>query len=144
YRSLGRGESAGSLLLTLGGAVATPGMVEVPAGCTVEEALELAGGLTGEARAVLLGGYFGGWIGAEEARVLRLDPGALKAGGGSLGCGVVWVMDTAARPLVESARILRHLADESAAQCGPCFFGLRSLAAATTRMAEGRAEDRDL
>jgi len=144
YRSLGRGESAGSLLLTLGGAVATPGVVEVPAGCTVEEALELAGGLTGEARAVLLGGYFGGWIGAEEARVLRLDPGALKAGGGSLGCGVVWVMDTAARPLVESARILRHLADESAAQCGPCFFGLRSLAAATTRIAEGRAEDRDL
>jgi NADH:ubiquinone oxidoreductase subunit F (NADH-binding) len=135
---------AGTVLLTVGGAVALPGVVEVPIGATVEEALERAGGLTGPARAVLLGGYFGGWIDAGEAGTLRLDPGAMKAAGGSLGCGVVSVLAADARPLEATARIIGHLAEESAAQCGPCFFGLKSLAATTTRVAFGNGEVGDV
>jgi NADH:ubiquinone oxidoreductase subunit F (NADH-binding) len=143
FRSLGRGGAAGTVLLTVGGAVGAPSVVEVPSGCVVGEALSLAGGLRGEARAILLGGYFGGWVAAEDAMGLRLDPQALRAAGRSLGCGVVWVLDAAADPMAETARIMRYLASESAAQCGPCFFGLRGLAAATTRIAEGRPEDGD-
>jgi NADH:ubiquinone oxidoreductase subunit F (NADH-binding) len=56
----------------------------------------------------------------------------------------VHVLGEGSSPLTESARVIRHLADESAAQCGPCFFGLRSLAAATERLATGHAEERDL
>jgi NADH:ubiquinone oxidoreductase subunit F (NADH-binding) len=143
FRSLGRAGAAGTMLLTVGGAVAAPGVVEVPAGSTVREALGLAGGLRGEARAVLLGGYFGGWVGAGDAMGLGLDAQALRAAGRSLGCGVAWVLDAAADPLAETARIMRYLAGESAAQCGPCFFGLRELAAAITRIAEGRPEAGD-
>jgi NADH:ubiquinone oxidoreductase subunit F (NADH-binding) len=75
---------------------------------------------------------------------MALDPKALRAAGGSLGCGVVSVLDDVADPLEVSARIMQHLANESAAQCGPCFFGLRSLAAATTRIARRQPEHGDL
>jgi NADH:ubiquinone oxidoreductase subunit F (NADH-binding) len=51
------------------------------------------------------------------------------------------VLDEASDPLLVSAQIMRHLAEESAAQCGPCFFGLRSLSTATSRLA-GRQPDR--
>jgi NADH:ubiquinone oxidoreductase subunit F (NADH-binding) len=142
FRSLGRNGAAGTVLLTVSGAVARPGVIEVPCGCTVDEVVALAGGVRGTARAVLLGGYFGGWISAGQAGTMVLDPKGLRAAGGSLGCGVVSVLDETTDPLDVSARILKHLANESSAQCGPCFFGLRSLAAATSRIA-GRQPDHD-
>ncbi len=144
FRSLGRNEAAGTVLLTVSGAVAKPGVVEVPCGSTIDEVLALAGGVRGTARAVLLGGYFGGWISARQAGTILLDPKALPAAGGSLGCGIVSVLDEAADPLEVSARIMQHLANESAAQCGPCFFGLKSLSTATSRLAARRPDDGDL
>jgi NADH:ubiquinone oxidoreductase subunit F (NADH-binding) len=39
---------------------------------------------------------------------------------------------------------MRYLAAESSAQCGPCFFGLRALADACTRVAEDRRRPDDL
>ncbi len=144
YRDLGLGNASGTVLLTVSGAVAHPGVVEVPAGVTIDQVLEVAGGNRARARAILLGGYFGGWVAADQAGAMLLDPAALRAAGGSLGCGVVHVLPAEASPLKETAGVIRHLAQESAAQCGPCFFGLRSLASATERIAAGQAEDRDL
>ena len=144
FRELGQGGAAGTVLLTVSGAIRNPGVIEVAAGVTIEEVLEAAGGVPAGARAILLGGYFGGWVDAAEARALSLDPPALRAAGGSLGCGVVSVIPAGASVLRETASVIRHLANESAAQCGPCFFGLRSLAATTERIAFGQAEHRDL
>ena len=144
FRSLGRDGSPGTVLVTVGGAVRRPGVLEVAAGSTVGEALNEAGGLAAAPRAVLLGGYFGSWLDAGQAWTLRLDPQALRAAGLGLGCGVVWVLDSAASPVDETARVVRYLAGESAAQCGPCFFGLRALADACTRLAARRAEPADL
>jgi NADH:ubiquinone oxidoreductase subunit F (NADH-binding) len=39
---------------------------------------------------------------------------------------------------------MRYLAGESSAQCGPCFFGLRALADAVTRIAELGTNSQDL
>src|SRR5260370_3257591 len=39
-------------------------------------------------------------------------------------------------PVCEVGGVMRYLARESSAQCGPCFFGLRALADACTRIAE--------
>jgi NADH:ubiquinone oxidoreductase subunit F (NADH-binding) len=144
FQSLGRDRAVGTVLLTVSGAVARPGVIEVASGSSVDEVLALAGGVSGRARAVLLGGYFGGWISAQQAGTTVLDPKGLRAAGGSLGCGVVSVLDESADPLDVSARIMQHLANESAAQCGPCFFGLRSLSAATTRIARRQADHSDL
>ncbi|TMC02357.1 MAG: proton-conducting membrane transporter [Chloroflexi bacterium] len=139
-----RGGGAGTVLLTVAGAVQRPGVVEVPAGTTVGEAVGRAGGASASPRAVLVGGYFGAWLEVGEAWRLPLDPAALRAAGGSLGCGVVSVLPASASPVEETARIMRTLAAESAAQCGPCFFGLRALADACGRLAARRPEPDDL
>ena len=144
FHTLGRHGAVGTVLLTVSGAVIKPGVIEVASGCTVDEVLALAGGVRGTPRAVLLGGYFGGWINPQRASTMVLDPRGLRAAGGSLGCGVVSVLEEAADPLEISARIMQHLATESAAQCGPCFFGLRSLSAATSRIAARHPDHGDL
>jgi NADH:ubiquinone oxidoreductase subunit F (NADH-binding) len=144
FHSLGLNRAVGTILLTVSGAVAKPGVIEVAGGSTVDDVLRIAGGARGNVRAVLLGGYFGGWISASEALTTVLDPQGLRAAGGSLGCGVVSVLDEAADPVDASARIMQHLATESAAQCGPCFFGLRSLSAATARIANRQPDHGDL
>jgi NADH:ubiquinone oxidoreductase subunit F (NADH-binding) len=139
-----RGGRAGTVLLTVAGGVRQPGVVEVPVGTTVAEAVGRAGGPSAAPRAVLLGGYFGAWLEVGEAWGLPLDPGALRGAGGSLGCGVLSVLPASVSPVAETARIMRTLAAESAAQCGPCFFGLRALAGACGRLAERRPEPDDL
>jgi NADH:ubiquinone oxidoreductase subunit F (NADH-binding) len=119
------------VLITLVGGVTRPGVLEVDSRTTVTEAINRSGGLTEAARAVLVGGYFGTWMQPEEAWGLRLDPNAA-----ALGCGVIGILPTSRCPVCEVAGIMRYLAAESSAQCGPCFFGLRALADACTRIAD--------
>jgi NADH:ubiquinone oxidoreductase subunit F (NADH-binding) len=142
YRSAGRRGASGTLLITMAGAVAGPGVLEVEAGSTVGEAMALAGGATEPTEAVLVGGYFGAWVDAAQAWDLPLDAAALRARGLSLGCGVIGVLPKSSCGVCATARVMRFLASESSAQCGPCFFGLRALADACDRVAE-RGTNRD-
>jgi NADH:ubiquinone oxidoreductase subunit F (NADH-binding) len=144
FRGLGAPGTPGTALLTVTGAVARPGVVEVAQGSALGDAVAAAGGLSDRAGAVLLGGYFGGWVGAEEAWGLRLDAPGLRSAGHSLGCGVVAVLPGHRCGVVETARILTHLAGQSARQCGPCVFGLAAIAGAVQRIAAGTAEADDL
>jgi NADH:ubiquinone oxidoreductase subunit F (NADH-binding) len=144
FRSAGRRGGAGTVLITVAGAVPSPGVVEVEAGTTVREVLELAGGTDPAARAVLIGGYFGSWVDFATALELQLDPAALREHGMGLGCGVVGVISSRGCGVCETARIMRYLAGESSAQCGPCFFGLRALADACARIAERGSNPDDL
>jgi NADH:ubiquinone oxidoreductase subunit F (NADH-binding) len=138
------GVATETLLITVAGAVRTPGVLELQAGTPLSEAVQLAGGASYPARAVLLGGYFGQWVEAEAAWSLPIDPHALRERGLSLGCGVIGVLPTSHCPVCEVAGIMRFLASESSAQCGPCFFGLRALADACTRIAERGTDPGDL
>ena len=143
FHSIGAG-APGTVLLTVSGAVGAAGVVEVAHGATVAEAVESAGGLTDTPQAVLLGGYFGGWMDARGAWGLPLDAAALRASGATLGCGVVSVLGAGSCGVLETARIISYLADESARQCGPCVFGLRAIAEAVQRVAAGIAQPDDL
>ena len=136
FRSAGRRGAAGTLLVTVTGGVAGPGVLEIEAGTTVAEAVELAGGAVEPARAVLIGGYFGSWVPADIGYELALDAAALRERGLWLGCGVVGVLPQSRCGVCEAAGIMRYLAAESSAQCGPCFFGLRALCDAISRVAE--------
>jgi NADH:ubiquinone oxidoreductase subunit F (NADH-binding) len=138
------GSSTGTLLVTVAGGVFRPGVLEIQAQTTVAAAVELAGGLSEPPDAVLLGGYFGTWIKAANAWGLPLDHDALRARGLSLGCGVIGVLPGSRCVVCEVAGIMRYLASESSAQCGPCFFGLRALADACSRIAERGANSEDL
>ena len=135
YRSLGTGNASGTTLVTVGGAVPQTVLIEIPQGMALADAVSAAGGITSDSDAVLLGGYFGGWVESSTAWGLPLDADALRQLGYSLGCGVVAVLPAGRCGVVETARILAYLAHESARQCGPCTFGLRAISAAAGRVA---------
>lgn len=136
------GEATGTLLITVAGGVARPGVLEVKIGSTVAEAVELAGGALEPPQAVLIGGYFGQWVEAAQAGPLSIDPETLRVRGLSLGCGVIGVLPRSRCAVCEVAGIMRYLASQSSAQCGPCYFGLRALADACSRIA-GRGTNTD-
>jgi NADH:ubiquinone oxidoreductase subunit F (NADH-binding) len=138
------GTATETVLITVAGAVRAPGVFEVNLGTPLGEAVQLAGGPSEAPRAVLLGGYFGRWVEVADAWSLPIDPNALRERGLSLGCGVVGVLPARQCPVCEVAGIMRYLASESSAQCGPCFFGLRALADACTRIAERGTDAGDL
>jgi NADH:ubiquinone oxidoreductase subunit F (NADH-binding) len=144
FRSTGRRGGVGTVLVTVAGAVPSPGVVEIEAGTTVGEVLQMAGATDPAARAVLIGGYFGAWVDFAAAQELPLDPAGLHERGLSLGCGVIGVISSRGCGVCETARIMRYLAGESSAQCGPCFFGLRALADACERIAEKGTNPTDL
>jgi NADH:ubiquinone oxidoreductase subunit F (NADH-binding) len=143
FRSAGRGSATGTFLATVH-AGATPVVRELDAGCSLGEALEATGGSLVETRAVLLGGYFGSWLPSAEAWGLPLDQQALKGLGLSLGSGVVAALHMAGCVVCETAAVMRYLAGESSAQCGPCFFGLRAIADACERIQDGRPQAGEL
>ena len=138
------GQAPGTVLVTLAGGVVRPGVIEVDSETTIGEALSRAGGMAESPKAVLLGGYFGSWVETERALQLAIDHESMRWHGLGLGCGVIGVLPASRCPVCETAGIMRYLAGESSAQCGPCFFGLRALADACTRIADGRANPDDL
>jgi len=137
FRSLGTAEDPGTTLLTLSGAVARPGVYEVPGGSSLVSVLEGAGAVTDSLQAVLIGGYFGTWLPRSQLQEVDLGATSLRGAGSSLGCGMVFALSTDACGLEESARVARWLAGENAGQCGPCVFGLDSLAATLEGMVVG-------
>jgi NADH-quinone oxidoreductase subunit F len=136
YAGIGGGRSTGYKLFCLSGAVARPGVYEVGFGATLRELLELAGGIVGELRAVLLGGAAGGFVTGEQLDVPLTLEGTREIGA-SLGSGVIYVIDRAA----DMAEILRRIAaffrDESCGQCVPCRVGTVRQEEALARLARG-------
>jgi NADH:ubiquinone oxidoreductase subunit F (NADH-binding) len=138
FARLGPDEEPGSMLVTIDGGVARPGVREIALGTRVGAALELAGGPTGGVGGVLVGGYFGTWLCADDPLALPFSRAGLRPAGGSVGAGTIVVLPRGRCGLAETARVVRYLAGESAGQCGPCVFGLGALEEAATALAGGR------
>lgn len=128
FRGLGTSEQPGTMLFTVGGAVRRPGVVEAPHGTPLADVLELAGGASNRLQAVLIGGYHGSWLSAQEAGSARLSRAELAPLGASPGAGVVVALGEGGCGLAETSRVLGYLARESAGQCGPCLNGLPRIA----------------
>jgi NADH:ubiquinone oxidoreductase subunit F (NADH-binding) len=142
YREAGRGETRGTALVTISGAPQS-GVVEVEVGTTLAEVAARAGVQRANGP-VLVGGYFGGWADGVEAWRTPLDPVELRRVGRGFGCGVVSFLDQRSCGVRVTAQILDFMAGSSAAQCGPCVFGLRAIADAAARLAYGHAQGDDL
>jgi NADH:ubiquinone oxidoreductase subunit F (NADH-binding) len=121
------------MLFTVSGAVARPGVYEAPLGTQLKAILATAGGLTSPPKAFLVGGYAGGWIDAPSATQLALDETSLRSHGLGLGVGAIFAFPDHACGLCQTARVARYLANESAAQCGPCIHGLDAIASRLER-----------
>jgi NADH:ubiquinone oxidoreductase subunit F (NADH-binding) len=130
------------MLVTLLGAVQRPGVYEVAIGTCVSDVLGEGGGVLGKPQALLLGGYFGSWVSYDEAVERPFSHTGLAQLGAGPGAGLLAVLPSDACGLVETARVARYLASESAGQCGPCIFGLPALAGELESLASGRPFDR--
>ena len=140
FRSAGVPDAPGTMLVTVRGVVARPGVYEIEAGAPIGAVLMSAGGLVERSQAILTGGYFGAWLPADVAWDLPLTRRDTRSVGGALGAGVIVALPEMSCGLAETARVVRYLAAEGAGQCGPCVFGLPALADALADLAyQGRA-----
>ena len=137
FRGLGTAAEPGSALVTLTGAVAHPGVYEIPLGAALDDLVAAAGGLAAPVRAYLIGGYFGTWIDAADAPGLRLTNADLARLGGGLGARAIIALPASACGVTETARVARCLSGQSAGQCGPCVHGLDAIAGAMELLARG-------
>jgi NADH:ubiquinone oxidoreductase subunit F (NADH-binding) len=137
FRAAGTPEAPGTALITLGGAVAEPGVYEVPLGLSGADLLAVAGGPVGGLQAVLAGGYFGAWLPADRFRRTRITGPDLARAGAAMGAGIFLALPADRCGLAETARVARYLAEQSANQCGPCLNGLPALAAGLETLAAG-------
>jgi len=142
YREIGTKDEPGSMLVTLLGAVRRPGVYEVAIGTRTSEVLREGGGATGRPQALMLGGYFGTWNAYEQAAELPFSRAGLAPLGAGPGAGLVAALPSDACGLVETARVARYLASQSAGQCGPCVFGLAAMACELESLAAGGPFDR--
>ncbi len=144
WRTGGPPGMPGTQLVTAAGAVAVPGLVlEVIGQASIGEILGRTG-LGSPPAAVLTGGYAGTWIEGDVAWQAPFERTALRCLGAHTGCGLIGVMPHGACGLVETARLVRYLADESAGQCGSCANGLPKLAASLEELAGGTLRRRGI
>ena len=136
FRAVGTEAEPGSMLTTLRLSTGAGGVAETPIGTPIAELLRLA---EHPAQAVLVGGYHGAWLNAEQARDLTLSNADLHPIGAAVGAGVLAALPVDRCGVVESARVVRYLALESAGQCGPCLNGLPLIAAALSQLANRRS-----
>jgi NADH-quinone oxidoreductase subunit F len=139
YARIGTEASTGSRLFCLSGHVERPGVYEHPHGITLGDVIDVAGGVRGgkALKAVLLGGAAGGFVGPDRLDVPLTFEDA-RAGGYTLGSGVVMVLDEDSDMVDLCLRIARFFRDESCGQCVPCRVGTVRQEEALHRLVSGR------
>jgi NADH-quinone oxidoreductase subunit F len=141
FAGIGTEASTGTRLFCLSGAVARPGLYELPFGATLRELLDLAGSVP--PKAVLLGGAAGAFVGPDLLD-LRLTYEDTREAGVTLGSGVVIVYDERADLVSALLRIAEFFRDESCGQCVPCRVGTVRQEEALHRLAAGRPHEDEL
>ena len=139
YAEIGTEGSTGPRLFCLSGDVARPGVYEYEHGVTLGDVIDGAGGVRdGKAlKAVLLGGAAGGFVGPDRLDIALTFEDA-RAGGYTLGSGVVMLFDESADLTDACLRIARFFRDESCGQCVPCRVGTVRQEEALHRLVQGR------
>jgi NADH-quinone oxidoreductase subunit F len=143
FRSLGTAEHPGTKLISLSGAVARPGLYEVPLGTSMRAAVEgLGGGAPdgGTVRAVLAGGPSGGLVPASLLDVPLLG-GVLDAGGAALGAGGLVVIGDSMPVLDVVQHLAAYNATESCGKCTPCREGAPRMRDLIDELGRGEAPD---
>jgi NADH-quinone oxidoreductase subunit F len=139
YAKTGTPDSTGTRLFCLSGCVERPGVYEHEHGVTVRQVLDAAGGIRGgrALKAVLLGGAAGSFLRPDELDS-RLTFEDARAGGYTLGSGVVLAFDESVDLVDVVLRIAAFFRDESCGQCVPCRVGTVRQEEALRRLAGGR------
>jgi NADH-quinone oxidoreductase subunit F len=150
FAGIGRANNTGTKLFCISGHVETPCNVEEQMGIPLRELIEKhAGGVRGgwsNLLAVIPGGSSMPMVpaGADQADTLLMDFDGCRDKKSALGTAAVIVMDKTADIVKAMARISYFYKHESCGQCTPCREGMGWMWRVLTRMAEGRAQKREI
>jgi len=146
YSSMGTERSRGTVVLQIGGRVKQPGLVEIPFGATLAEALErFGGGMAPGSRlkAVQVGGPLGSLFPVSKLGI-QICYDAFAKAGAILGHGGIVVFDHET-DMVELARHYTvFTAEESCGKCTPCRVGSLRSREILERIQAGRGTADDL
>jgi NADH:ubiquinone oxidoreductase subunit F (NADH-binding) len=119
-----RGHRMSSSLVTVSGATAAAGVLEVSPAVTLGQVLRLAGA-DADLAAVITGGWHGTWLAPTPALLsTALNRAEMRAAGGHWGAGAIVAVGTRPCPVDVLMAIADYLVGAGARQCGPCILGL--------------------
>ena len=144
FRSVGTERSPGTMLMTIGGDVATERVVEVPLGITLRQLIDdHAGGVSGGAVAFVTNGVSNAPL-LPHHLDLPLTFEDLKDAGSGLGSAGFTVYAEGTCPIAVAAAYSAFNFRGSCGQCPPCKLGTEALTDGFTRLGTGAATEHDL
>ncbi len=146
FASLGTDTSKGTKVFSLVGKIANTGLIEVPMGLTLREAVfEIGGGVLNrkQFKAVQTGGPSGGCL-PESLLDLPVDYEQLNSAGTIMGSGGMIVMDEETCMVDVARYFLDFLKEESCGKCTPCREGISQMLDILNRMCDGEGSESDL
>jgi len=146
FRSVGTEGSKGTKIFSLVGKVNNSGLVEVPMGMTLREAIyDIGGGIKGgkKFKGVQTGGPSGGVI-PEDMLDMPVDFDELTKAGSMMGSGGMIVMDEDTCMVDTAKYFLTFLEEESCGKCVPCREGIKRMRQILNDITEGEGKQEDI
>ncbi len=145
YAKMGTERAGGTRLIGVSGHVNKPGVYELPMNLSINDVIELAGGVKNgkKLKAVIPGGASAPMLTAAECDV-KLDYESLAKAGTMAGSGGVIVMDETVNIVEATYTLLKFYEHESCGQCSQCREGSHWLARMFKRILDGGGTQDDL
>ncbi|QFU23312.1 NADH-quinone oxidoreductase subunit NuoF [Shewanella eurypsychrophilus] len=146
FKSLGKGQDAGTKIFGVSGRVNKPGLWELPMGTSIREIIEQhAGGMCEGYRlkGLLPGGGSTDFL-LEEHLDAKMDYDEIGKLGSRMGTGTLIILDDRYCPVSMVLNLVRFFAQESCGWCTPCRDGLPWAVALLEKIETGSGELADL
>ena len=146
YADFGTEKSPGTLIFSISGHVNKPGNYELPLGISIEEVIDVAGGVLDgkKLKAVIPGGSSTKVLPAEIIQNCTMDYESLQDADSALGTGAMVVISEGTCMVELLKRISRFYYAESCGQCTPCREGTGWLYRILERITNGQGKESDL
>src|SRR5215212_594169 len=139
-------KTMGTKLFGMSGHVQNPGVYENELGITLQQSIDMAGGMKGGAyKAAICGGISMGVLGPNQLDI-KLDFDDVRFRGGCLGLGTAGmiIMNEHTDMVAALRNCVRFYAHESCGQCTPCREGSAWMRKILDRVLDGYGRARDL
>ncbi len=144
YAKMGPEKSGGTRLICVSGHVNKPGVYELPMNLTINETIEIAGGVKGgKLKGVIPGGASAPMLRADECGC-KTDYDSLAKAGTMAGSGGLIVMNDTVNIVEATYTLLKFYEHESCGQCSQCREGTHWLARMFKRILDGGGTQDDL
>ncbi len=146
FKSMGTKSSPGPKLYGMSGHVNHPGVYEAPLGITLQESIDMSGGMKGgRHKGSICGGISMGVLGPNELDI-KLDFDDVRFRGGCLGLGTAGmiVMNDKTDMVSALRNCVRFYSHESCGQCTPCREGSHWMRKILDRIVDGGGRQKDL